>query len=509
MNVLRALISVYDKSGLVEFATSLHNAGVKLVSTGGTYKFLADIVRIPVDMVSEVANFPEILEGRVKTLHPRIHGGILARRDQQSDMDELREHNILPFDIVINNLYPFQEVASKPGVTLEKALDNIDIGGPSMIRAAAKNFPWVVVVVDPLDYPWVSDRLLEGQLSLKDRQNLAQKAFSHLADYDASIASYLYDNKPFLSKFNLTVSKTADLRYGENPHQTAALYRSDTSVRIGIPFSELLHGKPLSFNNILDADSAWKIVNDFPNMAAVIVKHTNPCGLASKSNQTESYMKAYQGDPISAYGGIVGFNSLVTLDTVDAMRGAFFEVVVAPNYDSDALSVLKRRKNLRILRVPQGQGSLRFDIRTVAGGVLIQDLDDLPDDPNEWTVVTKRHPTESEMEDLSFGWKAVRHVKSNAIVLARDGTLLGIGTGQPNRVNSVFLATEGAGKMSIGSTLASDAFFPFPDNVEAAFRSGVTAIIQPGGSIRDEESIDIADKHDLAMIFTGVRHFKH
>ena len=500
---------MYDKSGLVEFATVLHDAGVKLVSTGGTYKLLADIAGIPVNRVSEVANFPEILDGRVKTLHPKIHGGILARRDQQSDMDELREHNILPFDIVVNNLYPFQEVASNPGVTLEKALENIDVGGPSMIRAAAKNFLWVVVVVDPLDYSWISDRLLAGQLSLKDRQNLAQKAFRHLADYDSSIASYLDDTKLFSSRFTLTVSKTADLRYGENPHQMAALYTSDTSAKIGIPSAELLHGKPLSFNNILDADSAWKIVNDFSNMTVVIVKHTNPCGLASKSNQTESYMKAYQGDPISAYGGIVGFNSLVTLDTVEAMKGVFFEVVVAPNYDSDALSLLKKRKNLRILRVPQGKDSFRSDIRTVAGGVLIQDLDDLPDDPNEWNVVTKRRPTESEMEDLSFGWKAVRHVKSNAIVLARDRALLGIGTGQPNRVNSVFLATEGAGKLSIGSALASDAFLPFPDNVEAAFQSGVTAIIQPGGSIRDKEVIDVADKHDLAMIFTGVRHFKH
>ncbi len=506
---MRALISVYDKSGLVEFATELHDAGVTLVSTGGTYKILTGTPGIPVSMVSEVASFPEILDGRVKTLHPKIHGGILARRDKQSDMDELREHNILPFDILINNLYPFQEVVRRSGVTLEKALDNIDVGGPSMLRAAAKNFPWVVVVVDPLDYPWVSDRLLSGRLSLKDRQWLARKAFRHLSDYDSTIASYLGDTESLSSRISLTASKITDLRYGENPHQTAALYTLESPAEIGIPAAELLHGKPLSFNNILDADSAWKIVNDFPNMAAVIVKHTNPCGLASKANQTESYIKAYQGDPTSAFGGIVGFNSLVTLDTVKAMKGIFFEVIVAPQYDSDALSMLKRRKNLRILRVPEAKDSVRRDIRTIVGGILTQDSDDLPDDPNEWNVVTERSPTASEMEDLIFGWKAVRHVKSNGIVLAKDRVVLGIGTGQPNRVNSVFLAIQTAGKMSFGSALASDAFFPFSDNVEAASRSGVTAIIQPGGSIRDEESIEVANTHNLAMIFTGVRHFKH
>ena len=506
---MRALISVYDKSGLVEFARVLHDAGVTLVSTGGTYKLLADTAGIPVNKVSEISNFPEILDGRVKTLHPKIHGGILARRDNQSDMDELRDHNILPFDILINNLYPFQEVVRKPRVTLERALDNIDVGGPSMIRAAAKNFPWVVVIVDPLDYSWVSDRLVSGQLNLKDRQELAMKAFRHLLDYDSSIASYLNDTKSPPTKFSLAASKISDLRYGENPHQTAALYTYEPPAGIGIPAAELLHGKPLSFNNILDADSAWKIVNDFPNKAAVIVKHTNPCGLALKDDQTESYISAYQGDPISAFGGIVGFNSLVTLDTVKAMKGVFFEVVVAPHYDSDALSMLKKRKNLRILRVPGGKNSTWPDVRTISGGILVQDSDDLQDDPNEWNVVTKRAPTVSEMEDLIFGWKTVRHVKSNGIVLVRDRVLLGIGTGQPNRVNSVFLAIQAAGKMSIGSALASDAFFPFSDNVEAASRAGVTSIIQPGGSIRDEEAIEIANKHDLAMIFTGVRHFKH
>jgi len=504
---VKALLSVYDKTGLADFARALHAAGSSLISTGGTYAALAQ-AGLPVQQVSDLTGFPEILDGRVKTLHPKIHGGILARRDLPQHTAQLAQQGIEPIDVLVSNLYPFVRTVSKPSVTLEDALENIDIGGPAMVRAAAKNFPHVTVIVDPADYSWVSDRLKNGGTSLDERHRLAQKAFAHVSQYDAAVASYLAakgDGLP--SNLSLAYAKISDLRYGENPHQQSALYRPAHGSG-GFADAQVLHGKELSFNNILDADAAWRVVSDFSEQAVVVIKHTNPCGLAAHDDQAEAYRRAYEGDTTSAFGGIVGSNRPVTAAAAEAMKGVFYEVVVAPGYEADALETLKKRKNLRILQLSPVAGSA-YDLRPVTGALLVQTPDASIDDPTTWQAVTSRKPTSQEMADLAFAWTACKHVKSNAIVLAKDQALVGMGAGQPNRVTSVHLALRAAGDKAKGSRLASDAFFPFPDNVEQAAQGGITAIVQPGGSIRDNESIDAANRHNIAMVFTGRRHFKH
>ena len=511
-----ALISVYDKTGLAPFAQALHRAGYSLVSTGGTYDFLATDAKVTVTKVSEITGFPEILDGRVKTLHPRIHGGLLARRDDDGHLAELTQHHIDPIDVVVSNLYPFEQTIADPSTTLADALENIDIGGPSMLRAAAKNFPSVTVVCDPSDYGWVADKLAEGDLTDEDRRRLAQKAFGHVSRYDNAVASYLSDGVSSTtehtdglpSTLNLNYRKSFDLRYGENPHQQGALYRLPTgSVN---STDTLLHGKALSFNNIVDADAAWRVVDDFDGPTVAVIKHTNPCGLANHSDQKEAYTRAFQGDTVSAYGGIVGFNTVVEEETARAMRGVFYEVIIAPGYTHKAFDILKRRRNLRVIqRNNAGSPASALDIKPVTGGLLVQTPDVGPENPSNWKIVTDRSPSDEEMLDLQFAWKAAKHVKSNAIVLAKDRSLVGMGAGQPNRVTSVFLALRAAGELARGSVLASDAFFPFDDNVVTAAEGGVTAIIQPGGSIRDQDAIDAANAHGLAMVFTGTRHFRH
>ena len=505
-----ALISVYDKTGLAEFARALHQAGITLVSTGGTYTLLSTLAGLPVQKVSDLTGFPEILDGRVKTLHPKIHGGLLARRDSPEHLAELARHGIGSIDVVVSNLYPFQETVRQTHVTLNEALENIDIGGPTLLRAAAKNFPFVTVVSEPGDYPWVAQRLAGDGLSMDDRRRLAHKAFRHVSRYDAAVATFLsHDAEAGLPPdLTLAYDKVYDLRYGENPHQKGALYRPAQACG-GLPNAALLHGKALSFNNIMDADAVWRVVTDFNRQTVSIVKHSNPCGLASHTRLVNAYRRAYQGDTVSAYGGIVGFNATVDKETAEAMRGVFYEVVVAPDYTPEALTLLRKRRNLRVLRIQRDDNPGQYDLRPVSGGLLVQTPDTVEDGPSSWQLVTSREPSQEEMADLEFAWKAAKHVKSNAILLAKRQALVGMGAGQPNRVTSVHLALRSGGDKSVGSVMASDAFFPFSDNVDTAATGGVTAIVQPGGSIRDQESIDAANRHNMAMVFTGTRHFRH
>jgi phosphoribosylaminoimidazolecarboxamide formyltransferase/IMP cyclohydrolase len=507
---MRAILSVFDKSGVVDFGRALSGAGIELVSTGGTFKEL-QAGGLPVTTVSDVTGFPEIMDGRVKTLHPGVHGGILARRDVPGDLDQLAEHGIGTVDLVAVNLYPFTQTIARPGVELAEALENIDIGGPTMVRAAAKNHPHVIVAVDPSDYGWLAERIASGgvaSVTPPERRALATKAFAHVSEYDAAIAGYLADAVAESSEtVSLSARRIAELRYGENPHQRAGLYVEGGTG--GIAGAEQLHGKTLSFNNLLDADAAWRVVSDFEGGAVAVIKHNNPCGLAAGDDQPTVYGRAFDGDPVSAYGGIVGFNRTLTGATAKAMKGVFYEVVVAPGYDQEALGILTSRKNLRILSVKPTSEGTKPEIRRISGGVLVQEADNLTEDLADWKVVTKLKPTPGQMADLAFAWKAAKHVKSNAIVLAGDLALRGMGAGQPNRLNSIHLAVRAAGDRAAGSVLASDAFFPFADNVEMAAGAGVTAVVQPGGSIRDEDVIEAADKLGLAMVFTGVRHFRH
>jgi phosphoribosylaminoimidazolecarboxamide formyltransferase/IMP cyclohydrolase len=514
---MRAIISVSDKSGVTDFAWSLSQLGFEIFSTGGTKKALAQ-AEVPVKGVSEITGFPEILDGRVKTLHPVIHGGILARRDLPAHMEELARNKIETVDLVAVNLYPFVQTVSKQGVSLDEALENIDIGGPTMIRAAAKNFPSVIVVVDPADYQPILEKLERGEIDLAERKRLAQKAFQHVAIYDTAISQYLrQDTEGFPEEMTIALKKRYGLRYGENPHQQAAFYaeqvvgaRQDT----GITWAKQLWGKELSFNNILDADAAWGAVTDFSAPTVAVIKHTNPCGLASHSDITEAYRRALSGDPVAAFGGIIASNRAIDIATAEEISKNFYEIVIAPEYKAEALELLKRKKNLRILvaELPPDYGKASagyLDFRRVKGGLLVQTSDSLPEDSVSLKTMTKRKPTQAEIEDLLFAWRAIKHVKSNAIILVKDKTLLGMGAGQPSRIVSAQIAKEKAGEKTKGSVLASDAMFPFPDVVEAAAAGGVTAIIQPGGSIRDEDSIKAADKHNIAMVFTGVRHFRH
>ena len=507
---MKALLSASNRKGIAEFARALHGADFELVSTGGTGQHLA-AAGLPVTQVADLTGSPEILDGRVKTLHPKIHGAVLARRDLDSHRAELAEHGIEPIDLVAVNLYPFVETVTGEGVTLEEALEKIDIGGPTLLRAAAKNFPHVIVAADPSDYGWLAERIdAREPVTLDERRELARKAFQHVAVYDTAVSRYLGSgNGEPSDEITFGFTKLYDLRYGENPHQRASLY-ADPLSQGGVAGARRLHGRELSFNNLLDADAAWRVVSDFDRPVATVVKHTNPCGLALDADQAEAYRKAFEGDPVSAYGGIVAFNTTLTAATVRAMRGVFYEIVLAPGYEPEALDKLRRRRNLRVLQVAPSNGAARGDdLRLVTGGALVQTPDEIEEDPGAWRVVTERRPSEGELADLAFAWKAAKHVKSNAIVLAKDDAVVGMGAGQPNRVNSVHLALRTAGERAKGSALASDAFFPFADNVETAAAGGIVAIVQPGGSIRDEEVIAAADAAGVAMLFTGTRHFRH
>ncbi|MDP6299745.1 MAG: bifunctional phosphoribosylaminoimidazolecarboxamide formyltransferase/IMP cyclohydrolase [SAR202 cluster bacterium] len=512
---MKALLSTYDKTGLADLGHTLSDAGYELVSTGGTARDLRS-VGLQVQEVSEITGSPEILGGRVKTLHPVVHGGILALRGEPSHDAELAEHEIDTIDVVVGNLYPFVETVSRPDVTLADALENIDIGGPTMIRAAAKNHPHVLVVVDRGDYDWIGERVAargaaSDAFTASERKELARKAFQHVALYDTAISRYLDDDVSGTSwpEFTIGLNSVADLRYGENPHQAATLYSSALSSG-GIVAAERLHGLEMSFTNILDADAAWRVVSDFDESAVAVIKHTNPCGLAVHRDQSTAYKRAFDGDSMSAYGGIVGFNRAVTVETAEAMRGVLYDIIVAPGYEPEALAILKKRQRTRILRIDPAQGPMeRLDVRSVSGGVLVQTEDSISEEASAWKVVTDRSPREAELRDLAFAWKACKHIKSNTIVLASDNTLVGMGAGQPNRVTSVHLALRIAQDKAKGSVLASDAFFPFPDSVEMAAEGGVTAIVQPGGSIRDEDSVEAANRLGLAMVLTGARHFRH
>ena len=508
---MKALLSTYEKTGLVDLARALAASGYSLVSTGGTASDLSE-AGLSVTQVADLTGSPEILDGRVKTLHPVVHGGILARRDLQSHRSELERHGIGSIDIVVCNLYPFVQTVSRPDATLVDALENIDIGGPTMIRAAAKNFPSVLVLVDPTDYGWVADRIAGGEVFDQDeRRELARKAFQHVALYDTAVSRYLGGQTEGTSWSELTFgySRVADLRYGENPHQQATLYASALSSG-GIVHAEQLHGIDMSYTNYLDADAAWRTVSDFAEAAVAVIKHTNPCGLAVHEDQATAYKRAFEGDSVSAYGGIVGFNRPVTAETADTMRGVLYDIIIAPGYDDEALKILRRRRRTRILRIePEIGMASGLDVRLVTGGALVQTADDITEDPSAWKVVTKRVPTETELLDLAFAWKAGKHIKSNTIVLAKDGALVGMGAGQPNRVVSVYLALRIAEDRAAESVLASDAYFPFPDSIEMAAEAGVVAVAQPGGSIRDGEVIEAADRRGMSMVFTGTRHFKH
>jgi phosphoribosylaminoimidazolecarboxamide formyltransferase/IMP cyclohydrolase len=520
--VRRALISVSDKTGLADFATRLHREfGVELISTGGTAKFLRDL-GLPVTEVSEVTGFPEMMDGRVKTLHPKIHGALLALRDNPEHAAAMKEHGIQPIDLVCINLYPFQQTIEKPGVTFDEAIENIDIGGPSMIRSAAKNHRYVLVVTSPDRYEKVLGDLHEhgGSCCSKHRLKQAQRAFAHTAQYDATIAKYLEDHlgasqaMPLNEKLDLHLTKKQDLRYGENPHQKAALYVEKQPVEASVAFARQLHGKELSYINLLDADGALSTVKEFTQPAACIVKHTTPCGCATAEDLPTAFKNAYQGDPLAAFGGIVALNQPVDLATAQAITAVdkLLEVIVAPAYADDALNLLRERwKNVRLLAVGElgHPDPFAIHMHKIAGGYLVQERDLLGIDEANWKIVTSRQPTAQEMRDMKFAWLVCKHVKSNAIAVCRDQMLVGAGAGQMDRVSSAKLALGKAGDRAKGAVAASDAFFPFPDGPELLLSAGVTALIQPGGAVRDQETIDAVNRAGAAMVFTGQRHFSH
>ena len=511
----RALLSVSDKTGIVDFARKLEELGYEVVSTGGTARTLTEN-GVSVTGISEVTGFPECLDGRVKTLHPAVHAGILAMRSNPEHMAQLQELGITPIDVVAINLYPFKQTILKEGVTLEEAIENIDIGGPTMIRAAAKNWQDVAVIVDPSDYDAVIEGLKNGDLSRETKFHLAAKVFEHTAAYDALISSYLrkqMGGDPFPEELTLTFEKVQQMRYGENPHQKGAFYREIGAAANTLAAAKQLHGKELSYTNVNDANGALEILKEFgtEKACAVAVKHTNPCGVGVGDTLLEAYLNAYNSDPVSIYGGIVALNRKVDLATAEELAKIFLEIIIAPGFDEDAFERLAKKKNIRLMELPacaepNQPGTL--DMKKVAGGLLVQELDtQLLGD--EMKVVTKRAPTDAEMKELLFAWKVVKQTKSNAIVLAKDQATVGVGPGQTNRVTALDLAIRYAGDKANGSVMASDAFFPFSDCVELAAKHGITAIIQPGGSIRDEDSIKAADEAGIAMVFTGVRHFKH
>jgi phosphoribosylaminoimidazolecarboxamide formyltransferase/IMP cyclohydrolase len=519
--IAQALLSVSDKTGLVDFAQGLARLGVRLLSTGGTAKALAG-AGLKVVEIGDYTGFPEMLDGRVKTLHPKVHGGILARRDVPAHAAALEKHAIPPIDLVVVNLYPFRETVAKPGCTLDDAIENIDIGGPAMVRSAAKNWQHVGVVVDPADYPALLAEL-ERQgvaLGVETRFALARKAFSHTAAYDGAISNWLTARAAdgsataFPDVFNLQEHKVQQLRYGENPHQDAAFYRDLAPVPGTIATFRQLQGKELSYNNIGDADAAWECAKTFAEPACVIVKHANPCGVAIASSPLEAYRKALATDPVSAFGGIIAFNRAVDAATLDAVAAQFLEVLIAPAYAADALDVIGQKKNVRVLEValPAAPVAAQLDLKRVGGGLLVQSADARNVAPAELRVVTKRAPTAEQMADLMFAWRVAKFVKSNAIVYCAGGRTLGVGAGQMSRVDSTRIAAMKAKNADLslaGSVVASDAFFPFRDGLDVVADNGAVAVIQPGGSVRDDEVIAAADERGIAMVFTGIRHFRH
>jgi phosphoribosylaminoimidazolecarboxamide formyltransferase/IMP cyclohydrolase len=509
----RALLSVYDKTAVVEFAAGLADLGYELVSTGGTYKALSD-AGLEVRQVSEITGSPEILDGRVKTLHPVIHGGLLARRDLPDHVAQLQEHDITPIDLLVSNLYPFEATVADTSLDEDTIVEQIDIGGPAMLRAASKNFASVVVITNPEDYVEVLRRLAANENDLPWRRSLAAKAFGHVSTYDSLVAAFLRDKaEQFPDELSFGFRLVGIPKYGENSHQSAAAYRR---LRAGQPISGLLDakqlkGEPLSFNNYLDADAAWQVSQQFEGPTVAIVKHMVPCGLAARNSLAAAYEAAYDGDPISAYGGIVALNREVDIDTAKLMRKIKLDIIVAPAYREDAIEILQKKSATRILEMPNqiGLQETELDIRTIRGGVLVQDPDSEDGSTESWDVVTDRQPTDSELRDLSFAWKTLPFIKSNAIVFVKDEAIVGLGAGQPNRMESVNLASRKAGEKAQGAVMASDAFFPFADGIELAIASGIAAVVQPGGSMRDDDVIAAANKAGIAMIFTGKRHFRH
>lgn len=521
MAIKRALISVSDKTGIAAFAGELAKLGVEIISTGGT-KTLLEQNGVPVTGISEVTGFPEILDGRVKTLHPAVHSGLLAIRGNAEHEAQIRELGLDWLDLVVVNLYPFQQTIAKADATYETAIENIDIGGPAMLRSAAKNHAFVTVLTDAADYGGVLEEIrATGDTTLETRKRLAAKVFRHTAAYDALIADYLSNQAGDVlpERMTVTYEKVQDLRYGENPHQRAAFYRKPLAPEGNIVTAKQLHGKELSYNNINDANAALAIVREFSEPAVVAVKHMNPCGVGVGATIEEAYRKAYEADPTSIFGGIVAANRVIDRATAEMLGEIFLEIVLAPDFEPEALTILQKKKNIRLLALgdraqaaPTGFAALAsagFLVTSVDGGMLVQEADRHELAASDLKVVTDRAPTEEEIKQLLFGWKVVKHVKSNAIVLAKDDVTVGVGAGQMNRVGAARIAIEQAGNKARGSVLASDAFFPMGDTLELAAKAGVTAVIQPGGSIRDEESIRVANEHGIAMVFTGVRHFKH
>ena len=529
---LTALLSVSDKTGIVDFARALHERGVKLLSTGGTAKLLAEN-GLPVTEVAEITGFPEMLDGRVKTLHPRIHGGLLARRDVPEHMAALKEHGIGTIDLLVINLYPFAKATARPDCTLEDAIENIDIGGPAMLRAAAKNWQDVAVVIDPSDYPQVLSELQSGGLQKKTKFGLAKKVFAHTAAYDGMITNYLTaledgaENQDaevpkrgdYPATFTLQLTKVQDMRYGENPHQGAAFYRDAQPAPGTLAGWHQLQGKELSFNNIADSDAAWECVKTFDVPACVIVKHANPCGVAIGADAHEAYSKAFKTDPTSAFGGIIAFNRALDKAAAEAVVRQFVEVVIAPSVTPEARTIFAAKQNVRVLEValPESEKSgvhamNAYDFKRVGGGVLLQSSDSRNVAPSELKIVTKVQPTAEQMVDLMFAWKVAKFVKSNAIVFCANGMTMGVGAGQMSRIDSARIAgikAENAGLTLKGTAVASDAFFPFRDGLDVVCDAGATCVIQPGGSMRDEEVINAADERGIAMVLTGTRHFRH
>ncbi len=500
-----ALISVSDKTGVVDFARGLQEAGFEIISSGGTAEVLAE-AGVKVNKVADLTGAPEILDGRVKTLHPKIHGGILADRRKDSHVAELAKHGIAPIDLVVVNLYPFEQTVARPEVTEDDAIENIDIGGPAMVRAAAKNWHSVAVVVTPDHYDIILDEIRDsGEVSLDTRRTLAVEAFRHTSAYDAAIVDYFGADESWPERMVISATKIMDLRYGENPHQEAAFYA--TGAQQGLAGAEQLHGKALSYNNLLDTNAAYELVSELDEYACAIIKHSNPCGVAIASSIHEAYVRAYECDTTSAFGGIIALNSLCTQAAAEEIAKIFCEVVIAPSFEPGALEVLTAKKNLRILQAPLFTLS-DTEVRRVAGGLLLQTSDG-PDDATGAKVVTKTQPTEEQLADLRLAWTIVKHVKSNAIVLVKDGAAVGVGAGQMSRVESTQLAARRAGERAAGTVCASDAFFPFRDGLDAAVEAGAVAVIQPGGSVRDDEVIEAADEHGIPMLFTGRRHFRH
>ncbi len=515
----RALISVSDKTGIVDFAKRLNDLGIEIVSTGGTYKTLVD-AGLPVIGISEVTGFPECLDGRVKTLHPNIHAGLLAMRSNEEHMRQVKELGVDLIDMVVVNLYPFKQTIMKPGVTLEDCIENIDIGGPTMLRAAAKNYQDVSVIIDPADYDQVIDEIKEnGSVSVKTNFYLAAKVFNHTAYYDSMIANYLRPKagiEKYPQTLSMTFEKVQDMRYGENPHQAAAFYKEVGTNEGMLTSLKQLHGKELSFNNINDTHGALELLKEYDEPTIVACKHSNPCGVASGKDIHEAYVKAYNTDPVSIFGGIVCANRVIDKATAEEISKIFLEIVLAPGFDDDAFEILAKKKNIRLLtldNIDKKQPETAFDVKKVSGGILVQDVDTklLGD---ELKVVTERKPTDKEMEDLLFTWKIVKYTKSNGIAIGKDKQSVGVGPGQVNRIwateQAIDHGTKQLGEDVVkGAVLASDAFFPFDDCVQAAAKAGITAIIQPGGSIRDQDSIDACNKYGIAMVFTGMRHFRH